>query len=127
MRDGTMDRVRCSRFLTALAQFHSNRSRLIHGVQFNPDLPSPSETPSIYYTYFKLSISAGRAAVRIGPRCMGSGRIGTRGQRSNNEDVQRGHGSDPRQSRDFRALLATFQPCYQRSIMIEMLLIFQII
>lgn len=26
----------CSRFLTTLAQFHSNRSRLIHGVQFNP-------------------------------------------------------------------------------------------
>lgn len=25
-----------SRFLTTLAQFHSNRSRLIHGVQFNP-------------------------------------------------------------------------------------------
>jgi len=26
----------CSRFLTTPAQFHSNRSRLIHGVQFNP-------------------------------------------------------------------------------------------
>lgn len=26
----------CSRFLITLAQFHSNRSRLIHGVQFNP-------------------------------------------------------------------------------------------
>lgn len=38
----TMVHVRCSRFLTALAQFHSNRSRLIHGVQFNPDL---SATP----------------------------------------------------------------------------------
>ena len=45
-------RSRCSRFLTALAQFHSNRSRLIHGVQFNPDpfrhppLQHPTPTPS---------------------------------------------------------------------------------
>lgn len=44
LRDGPHNApsVRCSRFLTALAQFHSNRSRLIHGVQFNPDL---SATP----------------------------------------------------------------------------------
>lgn len=33
---------RCSRFLTTLAQFHSNRSRLIHGVQFNPLVASSS-------------------------------------------------------------------------------------
>lgn len=77
----TMVHVRCSRFLTALAQFHSNRSRLIHGVQFNPDLPPPPSTPSSsYYTYFKLSISVGRAPrpFRISRR-VGSGRISTEG------------------------------------------------
>lgn len=71
-------------FLTTLAQFHSNRSRLIQGVQFNllvsaarqtekdvqtsdkcererrrhPCAPMETRHTSIHYTYFKLSISS---------------------------------------------------------------------